>query len=91
MVQRLLKWVFRGNPGQKESARVAKGRFIVLEGPDGCGKSTQAGILRERLLGAGREVEVVRDPGGTPIGEAIREILLNPEYEKMSVRTELLL
>ena len=70
---------------------MAKGRFIVLEGPDGCGKSTQAGILRERLLGAGREVEVVRDPGGTPIGEAIREILLNPEYEKMSVRTELLL
>ena len=68
-----------------------KGRFIVLEGPDGCGKSTQTRLLAERLKGAGREVEVVRDPGGTPIGEAIRGILLNRDFAEMSVRTEMLL
>jgi len=70
---------------------VPKGRFIVLEGPDGCGKSTQIGCLSERLGKVGREVEVVRDPGGTHIGEAIRKVLLNPEFGEMSVRTELLL
>ena len=67
------------------------GRFIVLEGPDGCGKSTQTRRLAERLRSAGRQVELVRDPGGTPIGESIRGILLNPDFDEMSVRTEMLL
>ena len=67
------------------------GRFIVLEGPDGCGKSTQMKRLADRLRTSGREVDVVRDPGGTPIGEAVRGVLLNPNFAEMSVRTEMLL
>jgi len=67
------------------------GRFIVLEGPDGCGKSTQTSRLADRLTATGRQVERVRDPGGTPIGEEIRDILLNPDFHEMSVRTEMLL
>ena len=67
------------------------GKFIVLDGPDGCGKSTQSKMLTERLKGQGVRVENFRDPGTTAIGEKIREILLNPEHAAMSVRTELLL
>ena len=67
------------------------GRFIVLEGPDGCGKSTQMKRLAERLRSLEREVDLVRDPGGTPVGEVIRGILLNPDFAEMSVRTEMLL
>lgn len=67
------------------------GRFIVLDGPDGCGKSTQVERLAERLRASGREVDAVCDPGGTPIGEAVRGILLNPDFAEMSVRTEMML
>lgn len=52
--------------------------LIVLEGPDGCGKSTQAGLLAARLLAAGRSVLRLREPGGTRLGEAVRGILLDP-------------
>lgn len=52
-----------------------RGRFITFEGPEGGGKTTQAGKLVERLRAAGREVLYAREPGGTPTGEAIREIL----------------
>jgi len=67
------------------------GKFIVLDGPDGCGKSTQARLLAEWLQK--RDVLAVsfRDPGDTAIGEKIRQILLSPEYDAMSTRTELLL
>lgn len=68
-----------------------RGLFIVLEGPEGCGKSTQVERLAQRFRESGREVETVRDPGGTPIGEAIRQILLDKRFEEMSVRTEMLL
>ena len=67
------------------------GRFIVLDGPDGCGKSTQTLMLYDWLKGQGAEVVTFRDPGGTAVGEKIREILLNPEHAEMNVRTELLL
>ena len=67
------------------------GKFIVLDGPDGCGKSTQSKLLSEWLSGQGIEVEMFRDPGTTAIGEKIRQILLNPEHAAMSTRTELLL
>ena len=67
------------------------GKFIVLDGPDGCGKSTQSKILTEWIETQGVEVENFRDPGATAIGEKIRDILLNPEHVAMSVRTELLL
>ncbi len=67
------------------------GKFIVLDGPDGCGKSTQSKLLAEYLMGQGVEVLLLRDPGSTPIGERIRQILLSPEHEAMSLRTEVLL
>ncbi len=67
------------------------GRFIVLDGPDGCGKSTQVQLLVDWL--AKQDVPTVsfRDPGDTDIGEKIRQILLNPEHDAMDTRTELLL
>lgn len=55
-----------------------KGVFIVLEGPDRSGKSTQADLLRTWLEGLGREVVVTREPGGTRLSEQIRKILLDP-------------
>jgi dTMP kinase len=67
------------------------GKFIVIDGPDGCGKSTQARLLAGWLQKKGVVVECFRDPGGTDIGEKIREILLNPEHNAMGTRTELLL
>jgi dTMP kinase len=67
------------------------GKFIVLDGPDGCGKSTQAGLLAKRLRERRMPISCFRDPGDTSIGEKIREILLNPEHLTMDTRTELLL
>lgn len=67
------------------------GKFIVLDGPDGCGKTTQAKLLAEWASGEGVDVVSLRDPGATAIGEKIRRILLDPEHITMSVRTELLL
>ena len=52
-----------------------KGRFISLEGCDGCGKSTQAGLLKTRLEELGISVVMTREPGGTPTGEMIRDML----------------
>ena len=68
-----------------------KGKFIVLDGPDGCGKSTQASLLAEWIGNMGIEVESYRDPGTTKIGEAIREILLGTEYTGMGDNVEVLL
>lgn len=67
------------------------GKFIVLDGPDGCGKTTQCDLLAERLKESGVEVASLRDPGDTAIGEKIRQILLNPEHIAMSTATEVLL
>jgi dTMP kinase len=67
------------------------GRFIVLDGSEGCGKSTQSRLLGERLTSAGLHPLVVRDPGTTRIGEQIRAILLNPEHQEMGMRCEMLL
>ena len=67
------------------------GKFIVLDGPDGCGKSTQSAMLAKYLQDAGVETASFRDPGTTAIGEKIREILLNPAHDKMDLRTEVLL
>jgi len=55
-----------------------KGYFIVLEGPDGAGKSVQARLLAERLRERGLAVIYTREPGGTELGEQVREILLDP-------------
>ena len=67
------------------------GFFITFEGVEGCGKSTQILRLRDYLEQAGHELLLTREPGGTPIAEAIRKVLLDPQNEAMSVRTELLL
>jgi dTMP kinase len=67
------------------------GKFIVFDGGEGCGKSTQARMLRERLESEGVAVLAVHDPGATRIGEMIRAILLNPENAEMAMRCEMLL
>ena len=64
-----------------------KGLFIVMEGPDGSGKTTQINLLEE----AGYECLITREPGGTVIGEEIRQLILNPEHKEMSPVTEMLL
>ncbi len=68
-----------------------KGLFITFEGIDGCGKSTQCELLRNYLESLGRDFIFVREPGGTVIGEHIREILLDKKNSGMTPRTELLL
>ena len=65
-----------------------QGRFITLEGVDGAGKSTHLGFVADWLRQQGREVVVTREPGGTPLGETLRELLLHRE---MDADTELLL
>ena len=65
---------------------VQRGRFIVFEGGDGSGKSTQAALLAE-AIGA----ELTREPGGTPISEKIRELVLDPGHTELDPRTEALL
>lgn len=67
------------------------GLFITLEGPEGAGKSTNRDYLAERLREQGVEVLLSREPGGTPLAERIRELLLAPSDEPMAVDTELLL
>ena len=67
------------------------GKFIVFDGPDGCGKSTQLRALVARLQDAGVPVRRLREPGGTPIGEKIRELLLSTQTVNMDVHCEMLL
>lgn len=71
------------------SAMRGRGRFITLEGIDGAGKSTHLGWLRQRLETAGIRVTMTREPGGTPLGEAVRELIIgqemNPETETLLV------
>ncbi|MBI5236042.1 MAG: dTMP kinase [Deltaproteobacteria bacterium] len=65
--------------------------FITFEGVEGCGKSTQAELLKGHLEAVGRKVVAVREPGATPVGEKIRSILVGSEGEGMSPLTELFL
>jgi dTMP kinase len=67
-----------------------KGKFIVLEGPDRGGKSTQANLLRQYLQSEGYDVVLTREPGGTPMSEIIRQLVLQPD-SPVSPRAELLL
>lgn len=69
-------------------AVVNTGRFITVEGIDGAGKSSHIEWLREYLTAAGHAVVVTREPGGTPLGESLRAILLN---DPMSPETEMML
>lgn len=67
------------------------GLFVTMEGPDGSGKSLQLTRLQERLTKAGYQVTVSREPGGTPIGEQIRKVILDPANKAMDPVTEALL
>lgn len=70
-------------------ARQRRGRFITLEGIDGAGKSTHLGWVRRRLEAAGLTVTMTREPGGTPLGESIRDLVIgqdmDPETETLLV------
>jgi dTMP kinase len=67
----------------------SRGRFITVEGIEGVGKSTNIGHLRDLIQAAGIAVVMTREPGGTPLGEAIRGLLLDPRYAGMSPDCEL--
>lgn len=67
------------------------GVFITLEGADGCGKSTQAELIAGALEAAGKELVRLREPGGTPISEKIRALLLDPANAEMVPEAELML
>jgi len=68
-----------------------RGRFISLEGGEGAGKSTLLAGLRDYLVGQGVDLVQTREPGGTPLGEALRAILLDPAMRGMSPESELLM
>ena len=68
-----------------------RGRFFVFEGTEGSGKSTQVRWLAERLTAAGLTVRTTREPGGTGLGEAVRQILLSEAFGEIDPRTEALL
>lgn len=70
---------------------MVKGKFITLEGGEGAGKSTQMAYVEESLRKAGKTVHVTREPGGTELSEAIRELLLDHRQTAMGDDTELLL
>lgn len=65
--------------------------FIVFEGVDGSGKSTQLNLLDEYLSDGQTPTYTTREPGGTPVGERIRELLLDPQFTEIQGRTEALL
>ncbi|MSR29771.1 MAG: dTMP kinase [Phycisphaerales bacterium] len=70
---------------------ILPGKFVVFDGPDGSGKSTQFRQLASSARAAGVETVEVREPGGTAIGERIREVLLDPLHSEMVTRCEMLL
>lgn len=67
------------------------GHFITLEGGEGVGKSTNLALVVQLLANAGVEVECTREPGGTPLAERIRELLVTPDHETLPPIAELLL
>lgn len=68
-----------------------RGRFITLEGIEGAGKSSHIDAMRKTIEAAGRSLVVTREPGGTPLAERIRGLLLDPDNAEMDADTELLL
>jgi dTMP kinase len=73
------------------TATDSPGFFITLEGPEGGGKSTQSALLAERLRAVGVDAVRCAEPGGGPIPQAIRAVLLNPSHAEMTAHAELLL
>lgn len=74
-----------------EMAARLTGKFLVIDGPDGAGKSTQLTRLTDGLRAEGLEVTTTRDPGGTVIGDRIRDILLDGRHGEMAVACETML
>jgi dTMP kinase len=75
-----------------ETSTARKGLFLTFEGSEGCGKSTQIRLLRDTLCSLGHEPLLVREPGGTPSGEVIRQLLQHsPDGEALTAEAELLL
>ena len=68
-----------------------RGRFITVEGGEGAGKSSNLAFIQSMLEAAGKPVLFTREPGGTPLGESIRELLLGHQHTGMADETELLL
>ena len=68
-----------------------RGRFIVFDGPDGSGKTTQFHRMVRHIEQQGLEVEAVREPGGTVLGEKLRAMLLDPANDNITMRCEMLL
>jgi len=68
-----------------------KGKFITVEGIEGAGKSTNLELIKQLLEDAGQQVLFTREPGGTPLGEEVRELLLGHKHDGMAYETELLL
>jgi len=66
-----------------------KGKFITVEGIEGVGKTTNIDFIQQQLRAAGRDVVLTREPGGTPLGEAVRGLLLDPAYTGMDSNCEL--
>src|SRR5690242_173666 len=71
--------------------RAGPGLFLALDGPDGGGKTTQAARLTEWLRSLGHQVVPCRDPGGTALGERLRQVLLDRGTMNLSLRAEMLL
>jgi dTMP kinase len=69
----------------------ARGLFVAFEGGDGAGKSTQARLLAASLRSAGHEVLLTREPGGTPVGEKLRSLVLDHGHGEIDARTEALI
>ncbi|WP_028659798.1 dTMP kinase [Nocardioides insulae] len=74
-----------------EGRETQRGVFVCFEGGDGSGKSTQSRLLGDALTGRGHRVLLTREPGGTPVGERMREIVLSPETGVLADKTEALL
>ncbi len=77
--------------GSAGPPRPPRGLFVAFEGGDGAGKSTQVRLLRAAVERAGHDATVTREPGGTQVGERIRDVVLDPRLLAMSDRTEALL
>jgi dTMP kinase len=79
------------SPSELSALSALRGKFLSFEGLDGCGKSTQARLVAERLEAAGLTVVRTREPGGTDIGKALRRVVLDPGNEKLVPNVELLI